>query len=88
MADYAFGSIRPTSYELADFFRRVIVVHADARAAEPGPQQNDHTMPLLRRPRSITHAQKNHDAVRLIRPTGYGLMGRQIDGGESSSAGR
>src|SRR5881394_632896 len=23
-------------------------------------------MPLLRRPRSITHAQKNHDAVRLI----------------------
>jgi hypothetical protein len=32
MADYAFGSIRPTSYELADFFRRVIVVHADARA--------------------------------------------------------
>ena len=38
-------------------------------AAEPRPQQNDHTMPLLRRRRSITHAQKNHDAVRLIRPT-------------------
>jgi len=39
------------------------------RAAEPRPQQNDHTMPLLRRRRSIT--QKNHDAVRLMRPTSY-----------------
>ncbi|WP_210180953.1 hypothetical protein, partial [Bradyrhizobium valentinum] len=38
-----------------------------ARAAEPGPQQNDHTMPLLRRRRSITHAQKNHDAVKLAK---------------------
>jgi len=37
MADYAFGSIRPTSYELADFFRRVIVVHADARAQHAFP---------------------------------------------------
>jgi hypothetical protein len=27
-------------------------------------------MPLLRRRRSITHAQKNHDAVRLRQPDG------------------
>src|SRR5262249_48879192 len=38
-----------------------------ARATEKRPQQDNHTLPLLRRHRSITHAWKTHDAVRLAK---------------------